>query len=123
MSRNRRKNVNTVRVATFFWWLVVFMGLSVLGLSYVSIKNQTIAFADQRRVLERQLRDLVEQNRALGSQVTALTSRSALQKQLHSGFIKLVEIDPMQIVRLNAEGSQQAIVADALTSNKILAQK
>lgn len=123
MYRNRRKNVNTVRVATFFWWLVVFMGLSVLGLSYVSIKNQTIAFADQRRVLERQLRDLVEQNRALGSQVTALTSRSALQKQLHSGFIKLVEIDPMQIVRLNAEGSQQAIVADALTSNKILAQK
>ena len=123
MYRNRRKNVNTVRVATFFWWLVVFMGLSVLGLSYVSIKNQTIAFADQRRVLERQLRDLVEQNRALGSQVTALTSRSALQKQLHSGFIKLVEIDPMQIVRLNAEGSQQDIVADALTSNKILAQK
>lgn len=123
MSRNRRKNANTVRVATFFWWLMVFIGLSVLGLSYVSIKNQTIAFGDQRRVLERQLRDLTEQNRALGSQVTALTSRSALQKQLNSGFIKLVEIDPMQIVRLNNSGSQQAIVADALTSSKILAQK
>ena len=75
MSRNRRKNANTVRVATFVWWLVVFIGLSVLGLSYVSIKNQTIAFGDQRRVLERQLRDLTEQNRALGSQMTALTSR------------------------------------------------
>jgi len=123
MSRNRRKNANTVRVATFVWWLVVFIGLSVIGLSYVSIKNQTIAFADQRRVLERQLRDFSEQNRALGSQVTALTSRSALQKQLNSGFIQLVEIDPMQIVRLNNSGSQQAIVADALTSSRVLAQK
>ncbi len=115
MSRNRRKNANTVRVATFVWWLVVFIGLSVLGLSYVSIKNQTIAFGDQRRVLERQLRDLTEQNRALGSQMTALTSRSALQKQLNSGFIKLVEINPMQIVRLNAFGTSEATA--------ILAQK
>lgn len=123
MSRNRRKNANTVRVATFFWWLMVFIGLGVLGLSYVSIKNQTIAFGDQRRTLERELRDLTEQNRALGSQITALTSRSALQKQLNSGFIKLVEIDPMQIVRLNASGNQPTIVADTLTPSKILAQK
>ncbi len=123
MSRNRRKNVNTVRIATFFWWLMVFIGLSVLGLSYVSIKNQTIAFSEQRRLLERQLRDLTEQNRAFSSQVTALTSRSALQKQLNSGFIKLVEIDPMQIVRLNASGVQPAAIADALTSSKTLAQK
>ena len=106
MSRNRRKNANTVRVATFVWWLMLFIGLSVLGLSYVSIKNQTIAFGEQRRILERQLRDSTEQNRALSSQVTALTSRSALQKQLNSGFIKLVEINPMQTVRLNESGTQ-----------------
>jgi len=123
MSKNRRKNANTVRVATFFWWLMVFVGLSVLGLSYVSIKNQTIAFGEERRLLERKLRNLTDQNRALGSQVTALTSRSALQKQLHSGFIQLVEIDPIQIVRLNANSTQQAMLADAQTSTRILTPK
>ena len=123
MSRNRRKNANTVRIATFVWWLIVFVGLSVLGLSYVSIKNQTIAFGDQRRVLERKLRDLTNQNRALSSQVTALTSRSALQKQLNNGFIKLVEIDPLQIVRLSPGGLEHSAIADAVTSNNILAQK
>ncbi len=122
MSRNRRKNANTVRVATFVWWLIIFMGICLVGLSFVSIKNQTIAFGDQRRVFERQLRDLTEQNRTLSSQVVALTSRSALQKQLNSGFIKLVEIDPMQIVRLNRD-TQGAMVADAALPDKILAQK
>ena len=123
MSRNRRKNVNNIRIATCVWWMVVFVGLGVIGLSFVSIKNQTIAFGDQRRVLERQLRDLTEQNRTLSSQVTALTSRSSLQKQLNSGFIKLVEIDPIQIVRLNNSDIQQTMVADAVTPSKILAQK
>ncbi|HEX8373052.1 MAG TPA: hypothetical protein VF585_09750 [Chthoniobacterales bacterium] len=123
MSRNRRKNANTVRAATFFWWLVVFAGLSVLGLSYVSIKNQTIAFADDRQKLEGSLKRLNDENRALGSQVTALTSYSTLQRQLQSGFIKLVEIDQTRVVRLNASGHQPTIIADALASSKILAQK
>jgi hypothetical protein len=123
MSRNRRKNANTVRVATFVWWLMVFVGLSVLGLSYVSIKNQAIAFGDQRRGLERQLRDLVEQNRALGSQVTALTSRSALQKQLSSGFIKLIEIDPTHIVRLHSIDNTQTAIAASVSPSTIFAQK
>lgn len=107
MSRNRRKHANTVRIAAVVLWVVVFTFLGVIGLSYVYIKNQTIAFGDQRRKSERELNDLVSQNRALASQITALTSRAALQRQLASGFIQMVEIDPVKIVRLN--GSQSAV--------------
>ncbi|HEY5895527.1 MAG TPA: hypothetical protein VIT91_20090 [Chthoniobacterales bacterium] len=107
MTRNRRKHENSVRVAAVVWWVLVFSGLGGLGLSYVYIKNQTIACGEERRKLERELRDLSDRSNTLQQQITAESSRLSLDRKLASGYIQMIEIDPVGIVRL--EGSSPVI--------------
>lgn len=123
MSRNRRKNSDTLRVATCVWWLLAFSIIGGFGLSYVSIKNQAIAFGDDRRKLEAQLTETKNLNRALENQINNLVSWNSLQRQLNSGFIQLVEIDPAQVVRINTNSPAASFVANSRTPERILAQK
>jgi len=123
MSRNRRKNSDTIRVATCVWWILAFSIIGGLGLSYVSIKNQSIAYGDDRRKLEAQLNETSKLNRALENQINGLVSWNSLQRQLQSGFIQLVEIDPTQIVRINTNPTEIGYVSNANTPERILAQK
>ncbi|HEY5751629.1 MAG TPA: hypothetical protein VIT21_00635 [Chthoniobacterales bacterium] len=101
MTRNRRKHENSVRVAAVIWWVLVFSGLGGLGLSYVYIKNQTIACGEERRKLERELRDFSDRSNTLQQQITAESSRLTLDRKLASGYIQMIEIDPIRIVRLD----------------------
>jgi hypothetical protein len=101
MTRNRRKQENSVRVAAVIWWVLIFSGLGGLGLSYVYIKNQTIACGEQRRKLESELHDLSNRNSTLQQQITAESSRLTLDRKLASGYIQMIEIDPVRIVRLD----------------------
>lgn len=114
MTRNRRNQENSVRVAAVIWWVLVFSGLGGLGLSYVYIKNQTIACGEQRRKLESELHDLSNRNGTLQQQITAESSRLTLDRKLASGYIQMIEIDPVRIVRL--DGSNP-VVAEQTASH------
>ena len=100
MSRNRRKHAHTVQIAAVVWWLIIFSFLGGVGLSYVYLKNQTIAFGNQQSKAEQELRALTEQNNALYSQKEALTSHLTLRRKYASGIIQMVDINAMEIVRL-----------------------
>ncbi len=100
MSKNRRKNGNSIEISTFAKWGVIFTVIAVIGVSYVSMKNRLHQYGEQRRTLERELTVLRETNRAMASQIVILCSRDALQQKLDSGFIQMIPIPDDRIVRL-----------------------
>lgn len=100
MSRARRKNVNTVDAASLARWIVLTAFLAVTGLSYVYLTLQLYHLGDRKKGLEVELADLKKQNEVAGVQIATLTSRSALQRRLKEGYLKMVPISERSIVRL-----------------------
>jgi hypothetical protein len=72
MSRSRRKNWNTVNAPSLARWIVVTAFLALTGLSYVYLTLQ----------------------------LYHLGERSALQRRLKEGYLKMVPISEDNIVRL-----------------------
>src|SRR3954462_2209006 len=99
---SRRKNVNTVNAASLARWIVLTGFLALTGLSYVYLTIQLYHLGDRRKALEVELADLKKQNEVAGVQIAALTSRSALQRRLKEGYLKMIPIAEQNIVRLNA---------------------
>jgi hypothetical protein len=99
MSR-RRKNFNTVDAPSLARWLVLTAFLALTGLTYVYLNLQLYRMGDRRKALENELASLRTQNDVVAGQVTALTSRSALQRRLKEGYLKMVPIAEHNIVRL-----------------------
>ena len=83
-----------------FRWLVAAAFLSTAGISYLYLKNQLYVAGGRKKHLEQELRELIEENHLLDSQIAALTSRTALQQRLKDGFIKMNEIPNTKIVHL-----------------------
>jgi cell division protein FtsL len=99
MSR-RRKNFNTVEAASLARWIVLTAFLALTGLSYVYLTIQLYHLGDRKKALETELVDLRKQNDVASAQITALTSRSALQHRLKEGYLKMIPIAERNIVRL-----------------------
>lgn len=97
---SRRKNVNTVNAASLARWIVLTGFLALTGLSYVYLTIQLYHLGDRRKALEVELSDLRKQNEVAGVQIAALTSRSALQRRLKEGYLKMEPIKEVNIVRL-----------------------
>jgi hypothetical protein len=97
---SRRKNVNTVNAASLARWIVLTAFLALTGLSYVYLTIQLYHLGDRRKALEVELADLKKQNEVAGVQIAALTSRSALQRRLKEGYLKMIPIAEHNIVRL-----------------------
>jgi cell division protein FtsL len=100
MSRSRRKNLNTVDAASLARWIVLTAFLALTGLSYVYLTIQLYHLGDRKKSLENQLASLRTQNDVASAQITALTSRSALQRRLKEGYLKMIPIAERDIVRL-----------------------
>ena len=100
MSRSRRKNFNTVDAASLARWIVLTAFLALTGLSYVYLTIQLYHLGDRKKALENELASLRTQNDVASAQITALTSRSALQRRLKEGYLKMVPIAERDIVRL-----------------------
>src|SRR3979490_774570 len=100
MSRSRRKNFNTVDAASLARWIVLTAFLALTGLSYVYLTIQLDHLGDSKKSLENELAGLRTQNDVASAQITALTSRSALQRRLKEGYLKMVPISEAIIVRL-----------------------
>jgi hypothetical protein len=100
MSRSRRKNWNTVDAASLARWIVVTAFLALTGLGYVYLTLQLYHLGDRKKALETQFLGLRTQNDEASGQIAALTSRTALQRRLKEGYLKMIPIAEHSIVRL-----------------------
>jgi hypothetical protein len=100
MSRRQRKNVNRVNAPALARWIVITGFLALAGLCYVYLTLQLHRLGDGKKALENELVSLRQQNDVANVQIAALTSRSALQRRLKEGYLKMVPIAEQNIVRL-----------------------
>jgi hypothetical protein len=100
MNRSRRRNCNAVNAASLARWIVMTAFLAVAGLSYVYLTLQLYHLGERRKAIENELINLRTQNDLASGQITALTSRSALQRRLKEGYLTMIPISEANIVRL-----------------------
>src|SRR6266566_9284354 len=106
MNRSRRKNCNTVNAASLARWIVVTAFLALAGLGYVYLTLQLYHLGDRRKAAENELATLRTQNDIASAQIAALTSRSALQRRMKEGYLKMLPISEGNIVRLTIPARQ-----------------
>jgi hypothetical protein len=102
MHAPRRKSFNSVNAASLARWIVITGFLAVTGLIYVYLTLQLYHLGDQKKALENELTSLRSQNDVASVQIAALTSRSAMQRRLREGYLKMIPITEQNIVRLSA---------------------
>src|SRR5256714_15031848 len=100
MNRSRRKSWNPVEAASLARWIVLTAFLALAGLIYVYLTIQLYHLGDRKKALENELASLRTQNDVANVQIAALTSRSALQRRLKEGYLKMIPISERNIVRL-----------------------
>src|SRR6266850_8101511 len=106
MSRSR-KNWNTVNAASLARWIVLTAFVALMGLSYVYLTLQLYHLGDRKKALETEVANLRMQNEVASAQIAALTSRSALQRRLKEGYLKMIPIAEHNIVRLTMPARNQ----------------
>lgn len=74
--------------------------LALAGLSYVYLTLQLYHLGERRKAVENELNSLRTQSDVANAQIAALTSRSALQRRLKEGYLKMIPISEAHIVRL-----------------------
>jgi hypothetical protein len=102
MNRRRRKNFNPIDAPSLARWIVIAAFLAATGLSYVYLTVQLHHQGVQRRLLEQELNATRIQNEDARVQIAALTSRTALQRRLKEGYLKMIPITEQSIVRLSS---------------------
>lgn len=100
MNRSRRRNCNTVNAASLARWIVMTVFLALAGLAYVYLTLQLYHLGERRKAVENELASLRTQNDVAAGQIAALTSRTALQRRLKEGYLKMVPVSDSKIVRL-----------------------
>jgi len=102
MQTTRRKTSNSVNAPVLARWIAITAFLALTGLVYVYLTLQLYHLGDRKKALENELNQLRAQNDVANVQIAALTSRSAMQRRLKEGYLKMVPILERNIVRLNA---------------------
>ena len=110
MNPNTRRQTNRLQFVTLLRGVIITAFLGVAGLSYVYLKNQMHVCGAQRKEMEQELHDLISENNVMEAQIARLTSRTALQRRLDEGFIKLVPISSQSLVRVHTQESGRWIV-------------
>ena len=101
MPHQRRQQFNAINVASLARWIVITGFLAVVGLIYVYLTVQLYHLGDRKKALEKEIANLRVENDVANVQIAALTSRSALQRRLKEGYLKMVPIAETSIVRLS----------------------
>lgn len=102
MHAPRRKVFNSINAASLARWIVITAFLGLTGLIYVYLTLQLYHLGERRKALENELTGLRAQNDVASVQVAALTSRSAMQRRLKEGYLRMIPISEHTIVRLGA---------------------
>jgi len=100
MNRSRRRNCNTVNAASLARWIVMTAFLAMAGLAYVYLTLQLYHLGERRKAVENELVSLRTQNDVAAAQIATLTSRSALQRRVKDGYLKMIPVSESKIVRL-----------------------
>jgi hypothetical protein len=100
MSRSRRRNCNTVNAASLARWIVMTAFLALAGLAYVYLTLQLYHLGERKKAVENELASLRTRNDVAAGQIAALTSRTALQRRLKEGYLKMIPVSESKIVRL-----------------------
>ena len=74
--------------------------LALAGLAYVYLTLQLYHLGERRKAVENELASLRTQNVGAAGQIAALTSRTALQRRLKEGYLKMIPVSDSKIVRL-----------------------
>ena len=101
MERARRKQFNRVDAASLARWLILTGFVALTGLIYVYLTVQLYHLGEKKKALETELAAVRAQSELATGQIAALTSRSALQRRLKEGYLKMMPIAEQNIVRLN----------------------
>lgn len=101
MNRARRSKFNALDAPSLARWIVLTAFLALTGLIYVYLTVQLYHLGDRRKALETELSTARAQNEVARGQIEALTSRSALQRRLKEGYLRMIPIAEHHIVRLN----------------------
>jgi cell division protein FtsB len=102
MATSRRKTFNSVNAASLARWIVITGSLALTGLIYVYLSLQLHDLGDRKKALENELTNLRSENEVTSAQIAALTSRSAMQRRLKEGYLRMIPISEHNIVRLSA---------------------
>jgi hypothetical protein len=102
MHAPRRKAFNSVNAASLARWIVATAFLALTGLIYVYFTVQLYHLGDRKKALENELTSLRAQSDVASVQIAALTSRSAMQRRLKEGYLKMIPISEHNIVRVSA---------------------
>jgi hypothetical protein len=100
MRAAQRKNINRVNAPALARWIVITGFVALAGLCYVYLSLQLHRLGDRKKALETELVSLRQQYDVANVQIAALTSRSALQRRLKEGYLRMVPIAEPNIVRL-----------------------
>ena len=104
---NRSRQLNRVGAASLARWIVITALLAAAGLCYVYLTLQLHRLGDRKKSLETELMGLRTQNDVANVQIAALTSRSALQRRLKEGYLKMIPIAEQNIVGSHRSGPRQ----------------
>src|SRR5947209_17815906 len=118
MNRSRHRNWNSVDAASLARWIVLTAFLALAGLIYVYLTLQLYHLGDRKKALENELTNLRSQNDVASVQIAALTSRSALQRRVKEGYLKMIPIAGQSNVRLNAPRPPRVEATVQPVSNK-----
>ena len=102
MHAPRRKTFNSMNAASLARWIVITVFVGLTGLIYVYLSLQLHHLGNRKKTLENELTALRSQNDVASVQIEALTSRSAMQRRLKEGYLKMIPIAEQNIVRLSA---------------------
>jgi hypothetical protein len=100
MSRAHRKTFNAVNAPSLARWFVLTGLAALAGLVYVYLTIQLFHLGDRKKALETELARYRTEAEVANGQIAALTSRSALQRRLKEGYLKMIPIVDDSIVRL-----------------------
>jgi hypothetical protein len=100
MSQNRRRHNNPVPVGDLSPWIMVAIIVLIGCLTCVYYMNLRLTRGHEIKDLERELADLKTRNDALRPHLAELSSRTALQRRLNEGFVKMVPITQDRIVQV-----------------------
>jgi hypothetical protein len=101
MNHSRRPQFNSINAPSLARWIVITSFLALTGLIYVYLNVQLYHLGDRKKALETELANVRAQNDVASVQIAALTSRTALQRRLKEGYLKMIPIAEQSIVRLN----------------------
>jgi len=122
MAQNRKKHANALPVASLARWVFLAFFMGIIGLGYVYLKNQLHSTGDEIKTLECKLDDLTTRNNVLHGRISTLSSRTALQRKLNEGFIKMIPVSDDRLVRVTVAPAPVTAGEIRAVSNEVAAK-